>query len=226
MLELGPLGPLVDRVRMACHRAGLLPVAVVAALVGVLASGALLWSQSRLVAPGGAAAAAEVLPRAVRVTTTQPPPAPAVVFVTGAVNRPGLVSVPDGARVADALTAAGGLREDADASRLNLAEKVRDGTRLYVPAVGEAVPPAVVAPSGTSGGAGTAGGAASAEHPVDLNVAGVEELDALPGVGPATAAAIVAHRDANGPFPSVDALGDVRGIGPAKLEALRPLVRV
>ena len=66
----------------------------------------------------------------------------------------------------------------------------------------------------------------SAEHPLDLNEAGAEELDALPGVGPATAAAIVAHRDANGAFRSVDALGDVRGIGPAKLETLRPLVRV
>jgi competence protein ComEA len=66
----------------------------------------------------------------------------------------------------------------------------------------------------------------SPSGPLDVNVATIDELDRLPGVGPATAAAIVAHRDANGPFPTIDAIGDVRGIGPAKLEALRPLVTV
>ena len=226
MLELGPLGPLVDRVRMALGRGGLLPVAAVAALAGVLAAAALLWSQSRLAVPGVAAEEAAALPRAVRITTTQPPPAPVVVFVTGAVVQPGLVSVPDGARVADALGAVGGLRADADPARLNLAEKVRDGTRLYVPAVGELSPPVAVGPGDVANGSAGAGAMPSAEHPLDLNEAGAEELDALPGVGPATAAAIVAHRDANGAFRSVDALGDVRGIGPAKLETLRPLVRV
>jgi competence protein ComEA len=87
-----------------------------------------------------------------------------------------------------------------------------------VPVVGEAVPPPVGPPE--------APGSSVAPGPVDLNRATATELDALPGVGPATAQAIVSHRDANGPFASIDDLEQVRGIGPAKLDAIRPLVTV
>lgn len=140
-----------------------------------------------------------------------------VVHVAGAVQTPGVVVIAVGSRVVDALAAAGGPRPDAELDAINLAAVVADGVRIYVPVVGE-VPPAE-GPAGAPTGAAPSG-------PVDLNRATAAELDALPGIGPATAAAIVAHRQANGPFASVDALADVRGIGPAKLDALRGLVGV
>ena len=101
---------------------------------------------------------------------------------------------------------------------MNLAAVVADGQRVYVPRLGESAP--------LGGAAGMSGGSAIDEGPIDLNVATEEQLDALPGVGPATAAAIVAYRDEHGPFGSVDDLGDVHGIGPAKLDAIRDLVTV
>jgi competence protein ComEA len=152
-------------------------------------------------------------------------PAAVVVHAAGAVVRPGLYRLPAGARVDDLLAAAGGAAPDADPSRLNLAAVLLDGQRLFVPRPGEEPPPEVVADGGPGGGAG-AGEEATPADPVDLNRASPDELDRLPGIGPATATAIVAHRDAHGPFAAVDALLDVRGIGPAKLEQLRPLVRV
>lgn len=145
------------------------------------------------------------------------------VHAAGAVNRPGVYALSDGARVADVVTAAGGLASDADMDRLNLAARVSDGERVYAPRKGEEVPPGPVAGSG-----GTAGGqpGAAPAGPIDLNTATAEQLDALPGVGPATSAAIVTYRDRNGRFRAVDELLEVPGIGPAKLEAIRPLVRI
>jgi len=142
-----------------------------------------------------------------------------VVQAAGAVTQPGVYRLPTGARVADVIAAAGGVTADADPAAVLLAALVADGERVYVPRVGEAPP--VVAPATP---AGTAGAAPSA--PVNLNTATADDLDELPGVGPATAAAIVAHRDTAGAYASVDQLLDVKGIGPAKLEALRPLVTV
>jgi competence protein ComEA len=154
-----------------------------------------------------------------------------VVYVAGQVQRPGVLHLRSGARVVDAIDGAGGLAASADGARLNLAAPLQDGQRVYVPAVGEAPPP-LVEPSGggtgaTTGdaGAGT-GGAPTPGAPVDLNTATEADLDALPGVGPATAQAIVQHRDEVGGYTSVDQLLDVPGIGPAKLERIRPLVRV
>ncbi len=140
-----------------------------------------------------------------------------VVQAAGAVVAPGVYRLPNDARVIDLIDAAGGLAPGADPNRLALAAKVADGERVYVPIVGEPLPAAVG--SGGATGTGDAG-------PVDLNTANESDLDALPGIGPATAAAIVAHRDRHGPFTSVDQLLEVRGIGPAKLEQLTGLVRV
>ena len=121
--------------------------------------------------------------------------------------------------MADAIEAAGGLTTDADDTRINLAAPVADGERIYVLARGE-VAPAVV-------GAGSAAGAEpSATAPVDLNTADATALETLPGVGPATASAILEHRGKVGLFTSVDQLLDVPGIGEAKLDALRDLVAV
>jgi competence protein ComEA len=152
-----------------------------------------------------------------------------VVHVAGAVAAPGVVRLGNGSRVVDAVTAAGGLRADADPDRVNLAATLVDGQRVVVPIVGQPVPAEVApAPAPSSGGAtaGTASGTAAPGAPVDLNTATAEQLDALPGVGPSTAAAILDHRASAGPFTSVDQLLDVRGIGEAKLEALRDLVSV
>ena len=151
-----------------------------------------------------------------------------VVHAAGAVATPGVHRVPDGARVADVLDAAGGATADADLDRVNLAAPVADGQRLYVPRLGETAVPTPIGPSEGAVGAGGGGGdgTSAAAGPIDLNRATETELDVLPGVGPATAAAIVAHRGTNGPFSRVDDLLEVRGIGPAKLEALRDLVTV
>ncbi len=140
-----------------------------------------------------------------------------VVYVAGSVAMPGIYTLDAPARVNDAVLAAGGVGANADLGVVNLAAAVHDGERVYVPAVGEAVPPAIdAAPD-----AGTL-----PVGPVNINSATADQLDVLPGVGPATAAAIVAHRVQHGPFQTVEQLGDVRGIGPAKLDALRGLVTV
>jgi len=152
-----------------------------------------------------------------------------VVDVGGAVARPGLVRVGRGARVADVVAAAGGATHDADLDRLNLAATVADGERLFVPHLGQSSIPVAVNGDGGGDGGVTGGGpvpGSPGAAPVDLNSATAEQLDALPGVGPATAAAIVAYRTQHGPFRSVDELLQVHGIGPAKLAALRSKVRV
>jgi competence protein ComEA len=141
-----------------------------------------------------------------------------VVQAAGAVVRPGVYRLQEGARVIDLISAAGGPTSEADTQLVALAATLNDGVRVYVPKVGESPPP----PVGGSAGSAVATPAA----PVDLNAATPEQLDALPGVGPATAAAIVAHRQEIGRYTTVEELLDVRGIGPAKLEAMRPLVTV
>jgi competence protein ComEA len=162
--------------------------------------------------PAGAASA----PPAPSTATDGSTPSSLVVHVAGAVARPGVYELNDGARVHDAIAAAGGAVRRADPDALNLAAAVADGERIYVPRLGESVP---VALEDTPDGSGNV-----PAETIDLNHATVEELDVLPGVGPATAAAIVDHREQNGPFATVDDLEDVRGIGPAKLEAIRDLV--
>lgn len=138
-----------------------------------------------------------------------------VVHVTGQVSASGVVRLPEGARVVDAVAAAGGATPAAALQSLNLAAVLSDGQQVHVPAFGEAVAPTTLV-----------GGSEPSGFPVDLNVADAGALDTLPGVGPATAAAIVRWRDENGPFASIDELLDVPGLGPAKVEALRGLVIV
>ena len=178
-------------------------------------------------------------------------PSRVAVHVVGAVQKPGVYHLPPDARADDALRAAGGASPNADLRRVNLASVVFDGEQLYIPRVGERIPPSTPSvgenrptnsPSGAGGGR-TSGGsrsdtasdtisdgtrASTTTVPliVDLNRATAADLDRLPGVGPSTAKAIIDHRTRNGPFASVDDLLAVRGIGPAKLAEIRPWVRV
>jgi competence protein ComEA len=179
------------------------------------------------------------LPPVQMVSSASPTPAaeseadgPVVVSVVGLVHKPGLVTLTAGARIADAIDAAGGALDGADLIGLNMARRVADGEQIIV---GIAAPPGEPTTMGSSVSSGPSTAPAPGTPPtgdaplaglVDLNTATVEQLDTLPGVGPVTAAAIVAWRDANGRFTSVDQLADVDGIGPARLDKLRDLVHV
>jgi competence protein ComEA len=190
--------------------------------VGALALVAVVAAAVFVLRPSGGPAPEVTLPRAgtaadpATTTTTE---APAVVaHAAGAVRAPGVYRLEPGARAGDLVTAAGGAAPDADLQRLNLAAPVADGEQLYVPRIGEVAAPAAPAPTG---GAGEEGGG-----PVDLNTATAEELEELPGVGPAIAEAILDERERRGRFDAVEDLLDVRGIGDARLEQLRDLVTV
>lgn len=162
-------------------------------------------------------------------TRSAEPTAPGLwVHVVGAVRHPGLVELAAGARVSDAIGAAGGLLGNASAASVNLARKVTDGEQLVVPTEAEAQRGGGggAAISATGGAGGTPAAPGTSAGPIDLNSATAEQLDTLPGVGPATALKIVADRETNGPFGSVDDLGRVSGIGPKKLEQLKDLICV
>ncbi|SEN45327.1 helix-hairpin-helix domain-containing protein [Cryobacterium sp. TMT1-3] len=141
------------------------------------------------------------------------------VHVLGAVTRPGLFELRDGARVMDAIAAAGGLTVEADPAGVNLARILSDGEQFYVPRQGE-VPPAIPAAGSGSGGAN----APAAK--VNLNSATVADLDSLPRIGPTMAQRIVDFRTTNGRFTSVDGLRDVAGIGDKTFEALKDLITI
>jgi competence protein ComEA len=164
----------------------------------------------------GAGSAQETAPRSAAAGELRAEPRPRlVVHVVGAVRRPGLYRLTDGARIADALRRAGGATRRADLSLVNLAAPVADGTQVVVP---RRAPPAPTASSGGESGGSPAAG------PIHLNTATVEQLDELPGVGPVTAQKIVDYREQHGAFSSVDDLDAIPGIGPARLEQLRELV--
>src|SRR4051794_20422893 len=164
----------------------------------------------------GSAGVSEPTPAAVAPVTVTPAASSSgeeiVVDVGGRVRHPGLVTLPAGSRVADAIAAAGGPLRPADLARINLAARVSDGQLLLIGVPGAS--------------AETTGGSGSGSGPVDLNSATVEQLDALPGVGPVLAQRIVDWRQAHGGFRTIDDLQQVPGIGPRKFSDLKALVVV
>ena len=170
------------------------------------------------------------------------------VHVAGAVNNPGVYTLPAQGRAVDAIAAASGAAADADLDRVNLAGALSDGVQIYVPHRGETAAPTQIQPIGgtANGGQGNAangasqggaqpqpartltpaGSAQKGSAPVNINTATAEELQTLPRIGPAMAQRIIAWREAHGGFRSVDELDAVPGIGPSMLENLRPLVTV
>jgi competence protein ComEA len=184
------------------------------ALAGALLLVVALFLGGRYVAGGGSAREQPAKAASAGELRAEPRPR-LVVHVVGAVRRPGLYRLADGARIADALRRAGGATRRADLTLVNLAAPVSDGTQIVVP---KRVPPA------SSGSSGSDAEVAPAAGPVHLNTATVEQLDELPGVGPVTAQKIVDYREEHGAFSSVDDLDAIPGIGPARLEQLRELV--
>ena len=175
------------------------------------------------------------------------------VHVAGAVNNPGVYTLPAQGRAVDAIAAASGAAADADLDRVNLAGALSDGVQIYVPHRGETAAPAQIQPNGGTANAGqsnaangaaqngasqggsqpqpartltASGSAQKGSTPVNINTATAEELQTLPRIGPAMAQRIIAWREAHGGFRSVDELDAVPGIGPSMLENLRPLVTV
>jgi len=222
----------IAAVRADPGRAGVIALAA----VGVIAVLVTVFTLMRDDRPPVASAK---LPPVQMVSSASPTPGappksdePVVVSVVGLVHTPGLVTLNPGARIADALSAAGGALDGADLIGLNMARRVTDGEQIIVGIAGPPGEPAamgssIAAEPGTAppeGAPSVSGNASAPGGLVDLNTATVEQLDTLPGIGPVTAAAIVAWRDANGRFTNVDQLGDVDGIGPARLEKLRELV--
>jgi competence protein ComEA len=143
-----------------------------------------------------------------------------LVHVVGAVHDPGVVRVSAGARVLDAVEAAGGALRKAQLALVNLARPVVDGEQIRIPVRGETVPP------GPASSGAVAGPSPAGSSPLDLNTADATALEALPGVGPVLAGRIVQWRTGNGRFTSVDELAEVQGIGERLLEGLRSLVSV
>lgn len=186
-------------------------LALLSVVVAAALGGAALWYVRSLPQPVAIRAEPVAAPSA------SASPALLIVHVAGWVQREGVYELPEGSRVIDALDAAGGPRKGAALSALNLAALLTDGQQVLV-GKETAAPPGDV----TEAGSDPAGGTAL----VNINSAGVEELETLPGIGEVLAATIVQYREEHGPFTSVDQLVDVSGIGEVTLEELRDLVTV
>lgn len=231
--DLGPAGRTPRaRVRVAMAERPALAYAVVAVVAAALAAG-LTWISRPAAEPvdgaaaptkiasvdeAGSGAAAPTGPA--EPASSTPTPTTIVVSVVGSVTTPGLVTLAEGARVSDAIDAAGGALPGTDLSTINLARKVSDGEQIAVGVPGAADAAGPADPSASGGAAGASAGK------VNVNSASAEELATLPGIGPVLAQGIIDFRETNGPFGSVDELTEVSGIGPAVLAKIKDLVTV
>jgi competence protein ComEA len=203
--------PVLTRPQLAAY--------AVAAVVVVVLGMRFMQGQARG-GSGAAAGGAQVARAPASVKIERPASTGALVHVAGAVRQPGVYRLHDGDRVKDAVERAGGARTGADVNAINLAAKVADGQQVVVPRRGAAAP-VVGDPGAGEGAVGTA-----TQSPVSLNSATAAQLDTLDGVGPATAQKILDWRREHGGFRSIDDLGEVPGIGPKRMAALRGKVQL
>ncbi|MCP2338813.1 ComEA family DNA-binding protein [Actinomadura rupiterrae] len=214
---------LLDHDRLDPGLGGTRALLIVGALAILVAVGYLWMARPRPdpVTPSAATAPSLSVTSADRASTTSTQPSTAtqlVVQVIGKVHRPGVLTLPSGSRVADALNAAGGIRPGTDTGALNLARKLTDGEQI---AVGIHPPPPA---PGQGPAPPTTAGTPAPTSPLDLNSATADQLDQLPGVGPVLARRIIDYRTQHGPFHTTDQLQDVPGIGARRLTDLKPLL--
>ncbi len=206
------------------------PVPVAAPSLAAMAepSGVEASSGAGRAAAKATAPSAEVSGAIVDGSSTQAdaPGGPIVVSVTGLVGKPGIVTLPGGSRVADAIAAAGGAAAQADVTGMNLAAKLADGDSIVVSDTPAAPAPALSVAPGTAGGSAATGQTLPPGGLIDLNSADEAALDALPGVGPVMAGNIIAWRQANGRFSTVEQLQEITGIGPSRFAQISGLVTV
>lgn len=188
-------------------------ILVVAAVI-LLGSCYSYWQQSTL--PHQASIAPENPAAMARTPDTDP-----VVYVSGFVVKPGVMRIAADSRVIDAVNAAGGLAIGADASRVNLAQKVKDGMHIHVP--GSYGPGGTSAPAATSGDSMKA---AVAGDKININTADKNQLDSLPGIGPALADRIIQYRQENGMFSAIEDIQNVSGVGAAKFNQLKDRITI
>ncbi|MBN1978951.1 MAG: helix-hairpin-helix domain-containing protein [Anaerolineae bacterium] len=176
-------------------------------VVGLIAGGAIVYFTMRAAVPSTPIFVSTPLPTPTPFPS--PTPAPIRVHVSGAVRQPDVYELPPGSIVKDAIETAGGPASDADLDGVNLAVELRDQQQVYVPRQGEVAPMAPAVGGGASAG------------PVNINTATAAELEALSGVGPKTAGAIVEYREVNGPFKSIEDIMNVPGIGEGTFEKIK-----
>ena len=167
-------------------------------------------------------------PLATLTLEATPNSGPIHVYVSGAVVRPAVYEMPPGSLIDDAVRAAGGFAADADPAAVNLAQTAADGMQIHVPSLEEALPtpPPVSLPPGAAPTTASRMGGITTAGLIDINTATQTDLEMLPGIGPSTATNIIAYREANGPFATIEAIMDVPGIGEGKFEAIRELITI
>lgn len=178
-----------------------------------------------IIPPANTSAATAIATLAAEPTPTT---GPLHIYVSGAVARPAVYELPPGSLIDDAVRAAGGFAAGADPAAVNLAQPAADGMQVHVPLLAEALPtpPPVSQPPGAAPTSASRMGGITTSGLININTATQTDLEMLPGIGPSTAANIIAHREANGPFATIEAIMDVPGIGEGKFEAIRELITV
>lgn len=198
---------------------------ITAALILLTAGGGYLLLRPAPSAPA-AAAPIEVYTPTPLPTEALPPtptPAPIVVYVSGAVTEPGVYALPAGARVGDALQAAGGATPEADLVHVNLARRIQDEEQVHIPRQGE---PTLALPASVNSASAAGVPSEQTGGLLNINTATAEELDALPGIGPGYAQRIIDHRENQGPFKTIDEIQNVPGIGASTFARIRTLITV
>ncbi|RFS85614.1 ComEA family DNA-binding protein [Actinomadura spongiicola] len=212
-----PQTPPSARIRATPDRSNIRVLVVIGVIAAAVAAG-YLWLARPRPGPVAPLPSATVAPASPTASLSPAAASSVVVHVLGKVKRPGVVTLPSGSRVAEAIKAAGGVRPGAQTGPLNLARKLVDG---------EQIPVGVARPSPAPGPVPSPpGGPGAPGAPLDLNTATVDQLDDLPGVGPVLAQRIVDFRTQHGGFRSVEQLQDVSGIGARRFADLKPMVRV